>query len=91
MAKRDKLLEKARQAPNGLRFDELCKLAELYGFQFQRQRGSHHIYKHPEYPYILTFPECAGNVKAGYVKLLLDAIDEVGGPDEQIQFPNPVE
>ncbi len=83
MAKCDKLLEKARQAPKGLRFTELCKLAECFGFEFQRQRGSHHMYKHPEYPDTLTFPECTGTVKAGYVKLLLDAIEELGGTDDE--------
>jgi predicted RNA binding protein YcfA (HicA-like mRNA interferase family) len=83
MAKCDKLLEKASRAPNGLRFTELCKLAECYGFTLQRQHGSHHIYKHPEHPRVLTFPECAGTVKAGYVRLLLDTIEELGGLDDE--------
>jgi predicted RNA binding protein YcfA (HicA-like mRNA interferase family) len=51
------------------------------GFEFQRQSGSHHIYKHPDYPRILTFPECAVTVKPVYVKNLLDAIEELGGSD----------
>jgi predicted RNA binding protein YcfA (HicA-like mRNA interferase family) len=85
MDKCDKLLEKARRSPNNLRFTELCQLAECYGFTLQRQHGSHHIYKRPGYPLALTFPECTGKVKAAYVRLLLDAIEELelGGSDEE--------
>jgi len=85
MDKCDKLLEKARRSPNNLRFTELCQLAEFYGFTLQRQHGSHHIYKRLGYPLALTFPECTGKVKAAYVRLLLDAIEELelGGPDEE--------
>jgi hypothetical protein len=46
MAKRDKLLQKARNAPRSLGFEELCALAESYGFVLARQTGSHRIYKH---------------------------------------------
>lgn len=81
MAKCAKLLEKARRAPNNLRFDDLCKLAECYGFTLQRQEGSHCIYKHSELPRVLTFPKCTGTVKPVYVRELLDAIEELGGPD----------
>ena len=83
MDKCDKLLDKARRSQHNLRFAELCQLAECYGFTFQRQQGSHHIYKRPGYPLALTFPECTGKVKAAYVKLLLDAIEELelGGSD----------
>ena len=47
MSKCEKLLEKAKSSPNNLRFTELCKLAECYGFDFRRQDGtSHRIYSH---------------------------------------------
>jgi predicted RNA binding protein YcfA (HicA-like mRNA interferase family) len=78
MSKCSKLLEKARQARNSVKFDELCSLARCYGFEFQRQSGSHHIYKRPNYHKILTFPECSGNVKPVYVQQMLDVIDELG-------------
>jgi predicted RNA binding protein YcfA (HicA-like mRNA interferase family) len=77
MDKCDKLLEKARRSPNNLRFTELCQLAECYGFTFQRQHSSHHIYKRPGHPLTLTFPECTGKVKATYVKQLLNVIEEL--------------
>jgi predicted RNA binding protein YcfA (HicA-like mRNA interferase family) len=40
-----KLLEAAQENPRGLRFRELCSLAECFGWEFARQRGSHVIYK----------------------------------------------
>jgi predicted RNA binding protein YcfA (HicA-like mRNA interferase family) len=83
MAKCDKLLKKAREAPNNIRFDELCQLAECYGFQFQRQNSSHCTYKHPEYPDLLTFQKCSGTVKPAYVRDLLNAIEELGGPYDE--------
>lgn len=78
MGKCDKLLEKARQAPKNLRFEELCQLAECYGFQFQRQNSSHCTYKHTELPLLLTFQKCTGTVKPVYVRDLLKAIEELG-------------
>ena len=42
-----KLLAKALRNPAGLRFEELCALAEAFGFTRARTTGSHHIYIHP--------------------------------------------
>ena len=42
----EKLLQKARETPGGVRFDDACKLAVQLGFEFARQEGSHSIYQH---------------------------------------------
>jgi hypothetical protein len=47
MAKRKRLLEKPQRSPQNFGFEELCGLAECYGFVFRRQSGSHRLYKHP--------------------------------------------
>lgn len=48
MAKCGKLLEKARNAPHNLRFEEICALAECHGWIKARQDGtSHAVYLHP--------------------------------------------
>jgi hypothetical protein len=48
MDKCDKLLAAAEASPSSLSFDDLCKLAECYGFEFKRQKGtSHRMYGHP--------------------------------------------
>lgn len=78
MSKCSKLLEKAREAPNGMRFEDLCALAECYGFVFKRKVGSHCIYKRPNYYKSFSFPERSGKVLRAYVDDLLDTIDELG-------------
>lgn len=37
-SKFDKLLEKAKNAPNNFRFTEICQLAECYGFEFLKTK-----------------------------------------------------
>lgn len=44
MSRKDKLLEKAKQNPNGLRFDDFETLLRLCCWTFDRQTGSHRIW-----------------------------------------------
>jgi hypothetical protein len=46
MTKLAKLYEKALRSPNNMLFHDLCSLAEAVGFVYQRNNGSHMIYKH---------------------------------------------
>jgi hypothetical protein len=85
MGKCDKLLEKAKDAPNNFSFTEICQLAECYGFIFQRQSGSHVIYEHPvlkiEQNRLLNFQNFKGKAKPYQIKQLLKAITYLS--DEQ--------
>ncbi|MBA2277724.1 MAG: type II toxin-antitoxin system HicA family toxin [Chloroflexia bacterium] len=77
--KREKLLAKARNNPKGLRFADLCKLAEDYGFRFRRQEGSHRIFRRDGVPRRLNFqPGRNGMAKEYQVHQLLELIDEYG-------------
>ena len=77
MGRCDKLLAKARRAPNGLTFRELCALAECYGFELRRIAGSHRAYQRPRQPRRLSF-QPAGKMAKGYqVRQLVKAIDEI--------------
>lgn len=71
----DKLLEHARNSPADLRFTQICQLAECYGFVFDRQAGSHRIYKRPMWPQVMNFQDCKGKAKPYQVRQLLNAID----------------
>lgn len=69
-----------------MRFSELCQLAECYGFELARQRGSHRIYKKPGRRELMNFQDDAGKAKEYQVKQLLSAIEELTGdgtPDEE--------
>lgn len=76
-----KLLDKATNSPKNLRFEDLCALAKCYGWVFQRQCGSHHIYMHPGLRggsgSLMNFQPRNGKAKPTQVKQLLDAIEEL--------------
>jgi hypothetical protein len=78
MSKCDKLLDKAKRAPNSFSFTEICQLAECFGFVFQRQSASHVIYEHPnlsvEQNRFMNFQNFKGKAKPYQVKQLLKAI-----------------
>lgn len=79
MARCAKLLDKAANSPKNLKFEDLCALAECYGWVFQRQCGSHHIYMHPGLGSrpgsMMNFQQRDGKAKPTQVKQLLDAIE----------------
>ena len=82
MARCDKLLEKAKNAPHNLRFEDLCKLAECYGWVAARHhRTSHRIYFNPNFPdrdaAMMNFQDRGGKAKPTQVKQLLDAIAQI--------------
>jgi predicted RNA binding protein YcfA (HicA-like mRNA interferase family) len=44
MSKKDKLLSKARNNPDGLRFEQFETLLQQCGWTFEHQKGSHRIW-----------------------------------------------
>ena len=71
------LLARARRSPGGLRFSELCRLAECFGWELVRQRGSHVIYKRRGTMQLMSFQNDRGRAKPYQVRQLLAAIDEL--------------
>jgi len=80
-----KLLLLARSSSGSIRYSDLCRLAEAFGFEFQRQKGSHRIYTHEDTRQIMNFQNERGKAKAYQVRQLLDCIDRhrltLGGED----------
>jgi len=76
MGKCDKLLEKAKRNPAGLKFRELCGLAVCHGWEEDRQKGSHVVYKHPTARRAISFQDDKGMAKEYQVRQLLTAIEE---------------
>jgi hypothetical protein len=72
------LLDRAYVGPEGLRFRELCDLAECFGFRLTRQKGSHHIFKRQGYQKLLNLQGSKGMAKAYQVRQLLSALEELG-------------
>lgn len=78
MSRCNKLESKARRSSHNLSFDDLCYLAECYGFELVRQRGtSHRIYRLNTYSTLMNFQSKNGKAKAYQVEQLLSAINEI--------------
>lgn len=76
MTRRRKLLEKARNNPASVRFQEICLLAEHLGFTKRGGKGSHIVYEKDGVEEILTFQDRKGMAKPYQVKQLLAVIDK---------------
>ncbi len=70
-----RLLEKARQSPAGLRFEEAAALAEGLGFVHRRTKGSHHIYARAGIAELVNLQNVRGMAKAYQVRQLLELVD----------------
>lgn len=76
VAKRDKILRRALDAPHTLRFDDLCYLARAFGFEERRGEGSHRVFRRPGHR-PLSFQNCDGMAKRYQVNQLLDALRDL--------------
>ena len=86
MEKCAKLLQRARNAPGGLSFDEICTLAKCHGFVATRQSSSHALFHHPAlHPTMggfMNFQSVHGKAKAYQVRQLLRAIENLENENE---------
>lgn len=67
-----KLLEKALNSPQNLRFAEALKPAKAFGFQVARVRGSHYILNRPGVPELLNFQNDGGKAKAYQIRQMIE-------------------
>jgi predicted RNA binding protein YcfA (HicA-like mRNA interferase family) len=75
MTRCEKLLQKARNNPKGVRYGDLVKLAECFGFVYDHHTGSHAIYKQPKHRRQLTLqPDQNGMAKTYQVRQALKEI-----------------
>lgn len=82
MGRCEKLLAKANDSASNLSFEEICRLAECYGWEFRRQKGSHCQYSNSKLTntqgeYMNFQPDKAGKAKMYQVKQLLNAIENL--------------
>jgi len=70
-----KLLAKALGGSKNLRFGEAVALAEAFGFQLSRVKGSHHIFVHPGVRELVNLQNVGGKAKPYQVRQLLDLVE----------------
>jgi predicted RNA binding protein YcfA (HicA-like mRNA interferase family) len=78
MTQREKLLEKIRNHPQSVTFDELESLLIQYGYELRRISGSHHIYGRKGCPPI-NVKRHGAQVHSDAVREVLRVIEEVLG------------
>ncbi|TAN44822.1 MAG: type II toxin-antitoxin system HicA family toxin [Nitrospirae bacterium] len=76
MGKLKKLYEKTVNNPANVRFQDICKLAEAFGFVYKGGKGSHTAYCRNGIFEILNFQNVNGMAKPYQVKQLLKLIEE---------------
>ena len=83
MSRMEKLLEKIRNNPKDVSYEDLDKLLRWAGFirRVQHSGTSHFYYSKPGFPHPLSIPK-KYPLKEVYVKLALKFIDEYGDVEE---------
>lgn len=71
-----KLYEKLKKNPKNVRFNKLCKAAELFGFKYKGGKGSHRIYVREEVREMLNFQNVGGKAKPYQVRQLIKVIEK---------------
>ena len=71
-----KLLQKILSGSKNIRFDDMIKLAEAFGFRLSRVAGSHHIMTHSKMAQILNLQNVKGQVKPYQVRQFLKLIEQ---------------
>jgi len=70
-----KLLRKALDSPQSLRFADALKLAKAFGFRLDRVTGSHHIMRRTGIPELVNLQNVSGMAKPYQVRQLLKLVE----------------
>jgi predicted RNA binding protein YcfA (HicA-like mRNA interferase family) len=57
-------------------FTEFCRLIESFGFELRRVGGSHHIYRHPQVPRLLSLQPRGREAKPYQIRQFLEMVEE---------------
>ncbi|MDM7461125.1 MAG: type II toxin-antitoxin system HicA family toxin [bacterium] len=71
-----KVLQRILAGSKNIRFEDMLRLAEAYGFYLDRVSGSHHILVHPELPVVLNLQNVGGQAKPYQIKQFLKVVEE---------------
>jgi len=70
------IYQKLKRNPADVRFEEICKTAELFGFRFRGGKGSHRIFVRAGVREMLNFQEVKGKAKPYQVKQFIRVIEK---------------
>ncbi len=75
MTKKEKLIDRIKNNPKGVRFGDLCKLALIYGFEEKGGKGSHRVFTKKGITEIINLQNVGGEAKPYQVRQLLMIIE----------------
>ena len=71
---KQKLLERLKNSRKNVQYSDFVALIEAFGFEHDRARGSHTIYKHSDVPKIINIQNDKGHAKPYQVGQFLDLV-----------------
>ena len=71
-----KLFDKIKNNPKDVRFNDICRLAEYFGFTYRGGKGSHMVYTRKGIHEILNFQNVSGKTKPYQVRQFLKIIED---------------
>ncbi len=71
-----KLFRKLVSGSSNIRFSDLQKVVEAFGFKLSRISGDHHIYSHADVPKIINLQNVKGEAKPYQIKQMLKIIEK---------------
>ena len=72
---RKEIYQKLKRNPKNVRFEELCRAVELFGFEFRGGSGSHRVFVRVGVREILNFQEVKGKAKPYQVRQFIRIIE----------------
>ena len=80
--KKKKILQKILSGSKNISFAEMKILAEAFGFNLARIRGSHHIFIHKDVTEFINLQNVDGKVKPYQIRQFLEIIEKFNLPLE---------
>lgn len=74
--KKRKAYERLKENPKNVRFQDLCRAVELFGFRYRGGRGSHMVFVRDGVSEILNFQEVEGKAKPYQVRQFLKIVEK---------------
>jgi predicted RNA binding protein YcfA (HicA-like mRNA interferase family) len=71
-----KIYQKLLVNPHNVRFADLCRVVEAFGYRLDRTNGSHHIYENPHTTRPLNLQSCKGEAKPYQIRQFLRDVEE---------------
>jgi len=79
---REEIYRKFKERPANVRFEEVCKAAEIFGFKFKGGKGNHRIFARAGVKELLNFQNVTGMAKPYQVRQFIRIIEKYNLPGE---------